>query len=168
MTEADNDDPILAAANQRLADVQAIVRDLGEAMARIERERRRVLPSDWDTLFRQMQTLFVELGTHPFLAGDAHAEMLLARMGAASDLEEFDRRVSALGEYVAGKLAYNAALRAVREGREPDPADLIPRSFGASAPGAGRVVAQVGPSGSDFAIASDPAPVEQRRSILRL
>jgi hypothetical protein len=168
VTEAEPADPILAAAQQRLAETQRIVRELGEAMSRIDRERRRVRPEDWDTLLRQIQTLFVELGTHPFLAGDAHAEMLLARMGAASDLEEFDRRVTDLGQYVAGKLAYNAALRALREGREPDPADLIPRSFGASAPGAGRVVAQGGPSGSDFAIASDPAPAEQRRSILRL
>lgn len=161
-------DPMTEAADRRLAEVQGIVRDLGDWLARIERERRRVRPSDWDTLFRQMQTLFVELGSHPFLSGDAHAEMLLARMAAASDLDEFDRRTTDLGDYVAGKLAYNAALRAVREGREPDPADLRPRSFGASAPGAGRVVAQFGPSGSDFTIADDPAPTRERRGILRL
>ena len=165
MTEAD---PLTQAADRRLTEVQAIVDDLAVALAAVERERRRVRPSEWDTLFRQIQTLFIELGTHPFLAGDLHAEMLLARMGAASNLEEFDQRVTDLGDYVAGKLAYNAAIRAARDGIEPDPADLLPRRFGASAPGAGRVAAQFGPSGSDFALADDPAPARARRGILRL
>lgn len=167
MTAAEPD-PTLAAANRRLAEVEGVVRDLGDAIARIHRERRRVLPSDWDTLFRQIHSLFLDLAAHPFLAGDSHAEMLLARMAASSDLEEFDKRVTDLGDYVAGKLAYNAALKALRDGREPDPGDLIPRRFGASAPGAGRVVAQFGPSGSDFALSDEPAPARARRGILRL
>lgn len=161
-------DPVMEAAERRLADTQSTLRALSAAMERIDRERRRVRPSDWDTLFRQMHTLFLELARHPFLAGDVHAEMLLARMAAAPDLEEFDKRVSALGDYVGGKLAFNAAIVAAREGREPDPSDLIPRKFGATAPGLGRVVGQFGPSGSDFALSDEAQPERARRGILRL
>lgn len=161
-------DPVLAAAEQRLADTQAAIVSLAEAIERIERERRRVRPEDWDTLFRQMRSAMLELASHPFLAGDVHAEMLLSRMAAAADLPELDRQVDALGEYIAGKLAYNAALRAVRDGKEPDPAALMPRRFGATAPGAGRVVAQHGPSGSDFDLSGESAAALPRRGILRL
>lgn len=161
-------DPLQEAADRRLAEVEAIVHDLGAAIERIERERRKVRPEDWDTLFRQMRAALEALGTHPFLAGDLHAEMLLSRMTAAADLEEFDKRVDALGDYVAGKLAYNATLKALREGREPDPAELQPRRFGGTAPGAARVVAQFGPSGSDFELTGEPAGPKARRGILRL
>lgn len=161
-------DDLMAAADRRLAETEATIAALAETMARIERERRRVRPEDWDTLFRQMRTAVQQLASHPFLAGDTHAEMLLTRMAAAPDLAEFDRRVDALGEYVAGKLAYNAALRAVRDGQEPDTADLIPRRFGASAPGAGRVVAQHGPSGSDFDLNHDGSAALPLRGSLRL
>lgn len=167
MTEAEAD-PLMQAANRRLAESEAALAALGEALQRIERERRRVRPEDWETLFRQMKTAIVQLGTHPFVAGDIHAEMLLARMAASADLEELDRRTDALGEYIAGKLAYNAALKAVRQGQDPDPASLIPRRFGATAPGAGRVVAQHGPSGSDFDLSGDGAAIQPRRGILRL
>ncbi len=168
MTEAAAKHPLQEAADRRLAEAEGIVRDLGAAIERIERERRRVRPEDWDTLFRQMRDLIVALGTHPFIAGDVHAEMLVARMCGAADLEDFDRRVSDLGEYIAGKLAYNAALKAVREGREPDPAELIPRRFGGSAPNGGRVVAQLGPSGSDFDLTGEAVSPALRRGILRL
>jgi hypothetical protein len=160
--------PVLAAAEQRLAETQATIQSLTEAMARIERERRRVRPEDWDTLFRQMRSAIQQLMSHPFLDGDTHAEMLMTRMAAAPDLAELDRRVDLLGEYIAGKLAYNAALRAVRDGTEPTAADLIPRRFGASAPGVGRVVAQHGPSGSDFDLNQDGTAVLPLRSTLRL
>lgn len=161
-------DPVLSAANARLAEQERIVRELGEAIARIERERARVRPEDWDTLFRQMAQIMVDLATHPFLAGDVHAETLIERMAVSDDLEIFDKRVTELGEYVAGKLAYHEALRAVREGRMPDPALLVPRTFGATAPGAGRIEAQAGPSGSDFELSGTAEPVAVRRDILRL
>lgn len=161
-------DPVLAAAEQRLADTQATIQSLAETMARIERERRRVRPEDWETLFRQLRSAMLELASHPFLAGDVHAEMLLSRLASATDLPDLDRRVDALGEYIAGKLAYNAALRAVRDGKEPDAAALMPRRFGATAPGAGRIVAQHGPSGSDFDLSGESAAALPRRGILRL
>lgn len=161
-------DPVLAAAEQRLADTHAAMQSLTDSLARIERERRRVRPEEWETLFRQMRSAMLELASHPFLAGDVHAEMLLSRMASAADLPDLDRRVDALGEYLAGKLAYNAALRAVRDGKEPDPGVLMPRRFGASAPGAGRVVAQHGPSGSDFDLSGESAAALPRRGILRL
>jgi hypothetical protein len=167
MTDTETDD-LMAAANQRLAETDATVAALAEALARIDRDRRRVRPEDWDTLFRQMRTAVQQLAAHPFLAGDAHGEMLLIRIAASPDLAEFDRRVDALGEYVAGKLAFNAALRAVRDGKEPDATALLPRRFGATAPGAGRVVAQNGPSGSDFDLTGEGAMAQPRRGILRL
>ncbi len=154
--------------DRRLAESLATIDALTEALARIDRERRRVRPEDWDTLFRQMRTAVQQLAAHPFLAGDAHAEMLLTRMAASPDLAEFDSRVDDLGEYVAGKLAFNAALRAVRDGKEPDATALVPRRFGATAPGAGRVVAQHGPSGSDFDLTGEGAMAQPRRGILRL
>lgn len=161
-------DPLMQAADRRLAESEAALAALAEALQRIDRDRRRVRPEDWDTLFRQMKSAMVQLGTHPFIAGDIHAEILLARMAASADLEELDRRTDVLGEYIAGKLAYNAALRALRDGQEPDPASLIPRRFGATAPGAGRVVAQHGLSGSDFDLSGDGAVPQPRRGILRL
>lgn len=160
--------PMQQDAERRLAESQATLDALAEALARIDRDRRRVRPEDWDTLFRQMRTVLQHLATHPFLAGDAHAEMLLTRIAASPDLAEFDNRVDALGEYVAGKLAFNAALRAVRDGKEPDATALVPRRFGATAPGAGRVVAQHGPSGSDFDLTGEGAVTQPRRGILRL
>ena len=158
----------IAQADERMRSTETILRDLGQAMVEVERERRRVRPEDWATLFRQMRDVLQQLLTHPFIAGDAHAEMLATRMLAASDMVEFDTRLDRFGEYIAGKLAYNAALAAIREGREPDPASLIPRKFGASAPGAGRVVGRHGPSGSDFEIAGGGETVQPRRGILRL
>lgn len=166
--EREEPDPVMIAAKARLDEAERIVAELGIALARIERERARVRPEDWDTLFRQMARIMTELATHPFLAGDEHAEMLIGRAALSDDLEMFDARISELGEYVAGKLAYHEALKAVREGREPDPALLVPRRFGASAPGAGRAEAQAGPSGSDFEVTGKAEPVVVRREILRL
>lgn len=169
MTEAEREhDAILAAANARLAESEAIVAELGRSIAAIERERRRVRPGDWDTLFRQMGDVLHQLASHPFIAGDLHAEMLISRLAGAADLPDLDTRVDALGEYIAGKLAFQAALTAARDGREPDPADLLPRQFGAQAPGAGRVLAQQGPSGSDFAIADKDKAHPPQRSVFRL
>lgn len=169
MTEAEREHhAILAAAAARLAETEAIVAELGRSIAEIERERRRVRPGDWDTLFRQMRDVLEQLANHPFLAGDLHAEMLLSRLTGAADLADLDARVDALGEYVAGKLAFQAALTAARAGREPDPADLLPRQFGAQAPGAGRVLAQQGPSGSDFLIDGDAKSHAPQRSVFRL
>lgn len=169
MTEAEREHhAILAAANARLAESEAIVAELGRSIAAIERERRRVRPGDWDTLFRQMTDVLRQLASHPFIAGDLHAEMLISRLAGAADLPDLDARVDALGEYVAGKLAFQAALKAARDGREPDPADLLPRQFGAQAPGAGRVIAQQGPSGSDFQITGQDTTNTPQRSVFRL
>lgn len=169
MTEAEREHhAIVSAANARLAEAEGIVAELGRSIAAIERERRRVRPDDWDTLFRQMRDVLVQLSSHPFLAGDLHAEMLLSRLAGAADLPDLDARVDALGEYVAGKLAFQAALKAARDGRAPDPADLLPRQFGGQAPGAGRVLAQHGPSGSDFEISGGDNTLPPQRSVFRL
>lgn len=150
------------------ADSGAALRDLTDALARIERERQRVRPGDWETLFRQMRAVLEQLVDHPFLRGDLHAEMLLGRLAVASDLADLDRRVDDLGEYVAGKLVFTEALIAAREGRAVEPAALVPRRFGAAQSGAGRVLAQHGPSGSDFALSDEAALTPARRGILRL
>lgn len=145
--------------------------DLAKRLARIERERQRVRPEDWQTLFRQMRTLLEQLSRHPFLKGDAEAEARLARMTSAADLEEFDRRVDHLAEYVMGKLAFNAAMK----GEPVDPSQLHPtstvqsRAMGAAA----REAARYGPSGDDFDAPGDgdgdrPAPARPRRTVVRL
>jgi hypothetical protein len=169
VTEAEREHAaILSAANSRLAEAEAVVAELGRSIAAIERERRRVRPSDWDTLFRQMGDVLQHLASHPFIAGDLHAEMLIRRLAGAADLPDLDTRVDVLGEYIAGKLAFQAALIAAREGREPDPADLLPRQFGGQAPGAGRALAQQGPSGSDFQITDNDKLPPPQRSVFRL
>lgn len=159
------------------ASTEATLAALGKRLAAIDRERQRIRPEDWQTLFRQMRTLLDQLATHPFLRGDAEAELRLKRMMRAADMDEFDRRVDHLAAYVAGKLAYNAAIR----GKEVDPSVLHPGSTPqARATGmAARASAQHGPSGDDFLIQPDAAPDTQggedqpdpprpRRSVLRL
>ena len=141
---------------------------LTEVMGRLERERRRVTPEDWATLFRQMQSVLRGIADHPFIAGDLHAEHLIGQLAGASDLAELDRRVDILGEYIAGKIAYNVALKAAHDGIEPDPTELLPRKFGASAPGTAKVMGIGGPSGSDFDVSGDNQTGVPYRGFIRL
>jgi hypothetical protein len=157
---------------------EATIAALGRRLAELDRERQRVRPEDWTTLFRQMRVLLEQLAAHPFLRGDAEAEARLTRMMRASDLEAFDRGVDHLADYVAGKLAFNAAIR----GKAVDPSALHPTSsVQTRATGmAARASAQHGPSGDDFAIGDaaapepdpsrpeSPQPKPPRRSMLRL
>lgn len=150
---------------------QAALADMARRIATIERERRRIRPEDWKTLFRQIRTLAQELIAHPFLKGDLEAEQRLDRMLTSADLEEFDRRVDDLGEYVRGKVAFNAAMDALERG-DTAAAAAAPPPVARPAPGASavsRMAAAHGPSGSDFDLggpAGGDAP--RRRGVLRL
>lgn len=153
-------------------ETQAILAATARRIATIERERKRIRPEDWQTLFRQLRTLAGELVAHPFLKGDLEAEVRLDRMLLSADLEEFDRRVDELAEYVRGKLAFNAAMDALERG---DTAALeaampppTPRPAGPDS-GLTRLAAAQGPSGSDFDLggpAGGNAP--RRRGVIRL
>jgi len=139
---------------------------------RIERERRRVGFADWSTLFRQIRTLCEQLAKTPFILGDLEAEMRLDQVLLAPDLEEFDRRVDHLAEYIEAKLAFNAAVKAEETGAPTEDAPRL-RSRVPAAPGLSRMAAAAGPSGSDFDL-DDPSntaengPSPRRRGVLRL
>lgn len=152
-------------------ETRAILAATARRIANLERERKRIRPEDWQTLFRQIRTLAGELVAHPFLKGDLEAEVRLDRMLLSADLEEFDRRVDDLAEYVRGKLAFNAAMEALERGdiaaatAPPPPAPPPPRPDA----GLARMVGAQGPSGSDFDLggpAGGDAP--RRRGVIRL
>jgi len=139
---------------------------------RIEAERRRVGADDWKTLFRQMRVLCEQLAATPFILGDLEAETRLDRMLLAPDLEEFDRRVDHLADYIEAKLAYNAAVTAAQTGEPVEEAPHLRRTVSA-APGVSRMAAASGPSGSDFDVnsttdTSDQGQQRSRRGVLRL
>jgi hypothetical protein len=167
-----------------LVETEAVIATLGRRLQEIERVRQMVRPEDWQTMFRQMGDVLGQLAAHPFLRGDAEAETRLTKMMRASDLEEFDRGVDHLADYVAGKLAFNAALK----GKPVDPSALHPTSTAQSrATGMpARASAAHGPSGDDFMVDAPDVADEQtsdtgrdtggettvpdrpRRSVLRL
>lgn len=144
---------------------------LAERISRIERERNRVSRADWETLYRQISTLCHQLAESSFIRGDLEAESRLYAMLHASDLEEFDRRVDHLAEYVEAKLTHMAQLKADQTGTAPDE---VPRlaSRGLAAPGLTRMQSAAGPSGSDFILDTDSDAAGKRsaprRGVLRL
>lgn len=149
--------------------VERIIDASARRLAEIERERRRIRPEDWDTLFRQIATMMQQLAAHPFIRGDLEAETRLEAMLGAPDMEAFDQATDRLAEYVEGKLAFNAALKALEEG---GPMPELPRlrSAGQATGQAVRAAASHGPSGSDFDLgdgADAPQPLG-RRGVLRL
>lgn len=146
---------------------QAAMRDVEEGLQRIARERAKVRAEDWATLFRQMQSVLLQLGTHPFVVGDIEAELLIERILRSETLEDVDSRTDDLAEYVLRKAQYAAELRAAMEGR---PAEVLqhvaPRNTSSEVT---RAAAAAGPSGDDFiAGGDDTATVRPRRSVLRL
>ena len=164
--------PTDPAAYNAPPDTQAMLAAMARRIVALERERKRIRREDWETLFRQIRTLAGELIAHPFLKGDLEAEARLDRMLLSADLEEFDRRVDDLDEYVRGKLAFNAAMAALERGdtaaaeaAAPPPPPPRARPDG----GLSRMVAAQGPSGSDFDLggpAGGDAP--RRRGVIRL
>ncbi|WP_163850673.1 hypothetical protein [Pseudooceanicola aestuarii] len=140
-----------------LRETEAQINQLGRRLADAERERNRTRPEDWQTLFRQVATLATRLAEHPFIRGDAEAEQRVARMLRAPDLEIFDLRTDALAEYISGKLAFHAAMKAAAEGKaQPDPDRPRLRQSAPSSSEATRMAAAFGPSGSDFALPDLP------------
>lgn len=162
-----NQNPVNEPQDNALEVTEKTIADLGEALYVMNRERTRVRSEDWKTLFRQLQTMVTELVQHPFMKGDAEAEVRIDAILLASNFEELDEKVDRLAEYVAGKLAYNAAL----EGKEPDSdAAGQPALRTQTRPGseAARLAVAQGPSGSDFEIDTRDDPTAKRRSVLRL
>lgn len=149
------------------------IEDLDQALRSIERERARVRPEDWQTLFRQLQTMLEDLVKQPFLVGDLEAEARLDAILMASDLPDLDAKVDHLAEYISGKLAYMAALSEA-EGGVQTPADvpyLAPTQSNAAV--VARVASSQGPSGSDFDLGGDAdsapeTPSTGRRNVIRL
>lgn len=160
----------MAEAGQEQSEATAAelaMRAIEDGLVRIARERARVRPEDWATLFRQMQTLLHQLATHRFVKGDMEAELLIERILRSEDLEQVDARFDDFAEYALRKLEYIHALRAAREGGEAEaPRHLALRN---SASEVTRAEAAGGPSGDDFAVGGrETAPERPRRSLLRL
>ena len=156
-----------------IVDANAGVLSIFRAMQRAERERARIRPEDWSTLFRQIQDVMIQLAGHPFVKGDMEAEMLIERISGSDDLEELDQRVDQFVSYAIGKLEYNAGLRAALEGKDPAEAEAVFRRPQASVTEVTRAQASHGPSGSDFAVANAVEDDEEedlslRRTVFRL
>ena len=160
MTEEAEDHTDATAAERAMRAIQ-------EGLARIERERARVRPEDWATLFRQMQTILLQLAKHPFVTGDMQAELLIERILRSDDLEQVDARTDEFAEYALRKLQYLAELKAAMEGKPVEaPRHVAPRN---SSSDVTRAAAAAGPSGDDFAAGTEDASASrQRRSVLRL
>ena len=138
-----------------------------DGLARIARERARVRPEDWATLYRQLQSVLLQLATHGFVKGDIQAEMLIQRILRSENLEQVDSRTDDLAEYVLRKLNYIAALRAAQEGKPVEALHHVaPRN---SATDVTRAAAAAGPSGDDFVVdGAEAGESRPRRSVLRL
>ena len=154
------------------------LRQVSDALRRIERERKRVRPEDWATLFRQTERVLSDLVDHPFVKGDREAEIRLANIIYSADLEDMDRNVDRLAEYLIGKLEFNIKMRNRDAGQKDEraPRYVAPASTTTEAT---RAQARHGPSGSDFDIAppsdcdagvlnKDTSKPPVRRSVLRL
>ena len=128
--------------------------ELRAQLARARRRARTRTKDDWATLFRHMADAARRLADHPFLKGDAEAELRLKRTLAATDFEEMDRRLDHLADYLEGKMA----AVAIRQGRTPPP----PRAR-RNGPD-GRAMGSMGPSGDDFG----PEAAPRRREMIRL
>jgi hypothetical protein len=148
------------------------MRSITEGLERIARERAKVRPEDWATLFRQLQAVLLQLSTHPFVKGDMQAELLVERILRSETLEQVDERTDDLAEYAMKKVEYIAALKAIAEGRpvEGRPGDgtrhIALRNTSSEVT---RAAAAGGPSGDDFVVGGqDAAENRPRRSLLRL
>lgn len=143
------------------------MRAVQDGLARIARERARVRPEDWATLFRQMQTLLLRLATHDFVKGDMQAELLIERILRSEDLVQVDARVDDFAEYATRKLDYVLAIKAARDGQlVEERRHVAPRN---SASDLTRAEAAGGPSGDDFSVAGQDGTTDRpRRSLLRL
>ena len=150
-------------------DADEVSANIARTLAQLDRDRVRTRREDWETLFRQMQTLLTELATHSCVVGDLEAEMLIEKVTLSEDLEELDARLDAFAAYAVAKLEYNAALRAQREGTQQEdvPVFTAPQN---SLSEVTRAQAMNGPSGSDFDVGSEEenehAP--SRRAVFRL
>lgn len=146
---------------------QRALREIEDGLARIARERARVRPEDWATLFRQLQTLLLHLATHDFVKGDMQAELLIERILRSEDLDQVDARTDDFAEYAMRKLAYIAALRAAKDGAPVEaPVHFAPRNMSSDVT---RAEAAAGPSGDDFMTKTEDLTAEKpRRSLLRL
>lgn len=159
MAQAGDQRPEPTAAEQAMRAVEA-------GLERIARERARVRPEDWATLFRQMQAILLQLATHPFVQGDIEAELLIERILRSEDLEQVDARTDDFADYAMRKLSYIAALRAAREGKTVDAHQHVaPRNTSSEVT---RAEAAAGPSGDDFMAGGEDAKDRPRRSLLRL
>ena len=143
------------------------MRSITEGLERIARERAKVRPEDWATLFRQLQTVLLELAKHPFVQGDIQAELLVERILRSSNLEEVDERTDDFADYAMRKLQYIAELKAAMEGRPVEaPKHVALRNTSSEVT---RAAAAGGPSGDDFLIGGEQGAADRpRRSLLRL
>jgi hypothetical protein len=143
------------------------LRQIEDGLARIARERARVRPEDWATLFRQIGTVLRQLATHPFVIGDMEAELLIDRVLRSETMAAVDERTDDLIDYVLRKADYVAALRAARDGQPFDlPRHVAPRNTSSEV---SRAEAAAGPSGDDFLPGKAGSDQDRpRRSLLRL
>ena len=159
MADSDNTGDLTAA--------ERAMRSITEGLERIARERAKVRPEDWATLFRQLQAVLLQLAKHPFVMGDMQAELLVERILRSETLEEVDERVDDLAEYAMRKMEYVTALKAMAEGRPVEaPRHVALRNTSSEVT---RAAAAGGPSGDDFMVGgADAAESRPRRSLLRL
>jgi hypothetical protein len=146
---------------------QRAMRQIEEGLERIARERAKVRPEDWATLYRQLQTMLHTLVKHPFVVGDMQAELLVERILRSEDLVEVDARTDDLAEYMLRKAEYMAALKAAKEGVPVEaPRHVALRNTSSEVT---RAEAAAGPSGDDFGVGgAETAADRPRRSLLRL
>ncbi len=105
------------------------MRQIEAGLDRIARERAKVRPEDWATLFRQMQTILRQLVTHPFVKGDMEAELLVERILRSENLDEVDARTDIFAEYAMRKLDYIGMLRAAQDGKPVDTQPCGPAKY---------------------------------------
>jgi hypothetical protein len=159
---AERDDSVAGATAAEQA-----MREITEGLERIARERAKVRPEDWATLFRQLQAALLQLLKHPFVTGDMQAELLVERILRSETLEEVDERTDDFAEYAMRKMQYVSALKTIAEGRPVEaPRHVALRNTSSEVT---RAQAAGGPSGDDFTVdGAEAATGKPRRSLLRL
>lgn len=159
---AERDDSLAGATAAEQA-----MRSITEGLDRIARDRAKVRPEDWATLFRQLHTNLLQLLAHPFVKGDMQAELLVERILRSETLETVDERTDDFAEYAMRKMQYISALKAIAEGRPVEaPRHVALRNTSSEVT---RAAAAGGPSGDDFAVGGEETAANRpRRSLLRL
>lgn len=173
-------------------DAETEARDSGEVTADIEaiekwmlqqkKHSLRISEAEWDRVFKDMQSLLLQLAQNPFVDGDQEALQRLDRVLASRDLEDMNSRIDYFADYIAAKLSYNAQLRETEtadtaDGELDEQASVPPPPVRFQSGIAAR--APVSPvSGSDFEVgegdtpgdkSSDERPTgKKRRNVLRL